>query len=77
MKKKILFTAAMLCMMISFHSCDKLSNCKVCQQNTYDDQSGSLLTQGSETEYCDAELIGIQATPDIHVGGRTTKWVCR
>jgi hypothetical protein len=77
MKRKILFTAGLICMMISFHSCDELSNCQVCQQNTYDNQSGDLINEGGETEYCDAELIAIKATPDVNVGGRTTKWECR
>lgn len=77
MKKKILFGAGLLCMLISFHSCDELTNCKVCQQNTYDDASGDLINEGSETEYCDAALIRIQATPDVTVLGKTTKWECR
>ncbi len=76
MKKKILFTAALLCMMISFHSCDKLSNCQVCKQVTRDSSSGNVISSGSEAEYCDAELIGIKATPPVTVGGQTTKWEC-
>jgi hypothetical protein len=35
------------------------------------------VTAGSETEYCDAELIAIEATPNSTLLGVTTKWVCR
>ncbi|HEX2967989.1 MAG TPA: hypothetical protein VHO46_02710 [Bacteroidales bacterium] len=77
MKKKILLAAGLLCMCISFHSCDDLKDCEICQQNTYDNSSGDLLNEGSETEYCGAELVSIKATPDVNVGGRTTKWECR
>ncbi len=59
---------------LSFTSCQK--NCKVCQQNDYN-SGGILLKTGTETEYCDAALIGIEATPDVTVLGVTTKWVCR
>ena len=77
MKRKILLSAGLVCMMISFHSCDKLGSCQTCSQNIYDSSSGSLITQGSDAEYCDAELVGIKATPPVTVGGKTTKWVCR
>jgi hypothetical protein len=76
MKKKILFAAFLLSMMISFDSCE-LDTCKVCQQNTYDDNSGALVSSGSETEYCGASLVRIEATPDVTVLGKTTKWECR
>ena len=59
-------------MTISF----KTSTCKTCQQNTYDSY-GNLLTAGSETEYCGATLIQIEATPAVTLLGVTTKWVCR
>jgi hypothetical protein len=59
-------------MTISF----KTSTCKTCQQNTYD-SGGNLLTAGSETEYCGATLIQIEATQPVTVLGVTTKWVCR
>lgn len=76
MKRKFVFAAGLFMMIFTFNSCDELSNCKVCQQNSYN-SSGGLITAGSETEYCDAELIAIQATPDATVGGVTTKWECR
>jgi len=74
MKKVILFAAIFLIMSVSFTSCSK--NCKVCQQNTYN-SSGTLLTSGTDTEYCGAELLVIENTADVTVGGTTTKWVCR
>jgi hypothetical protein len=74
MKRKLMYAAAFVLIALSFPSCQK--NCKVCQQNTYD-SGGTLLTTGSDTEYCDAYLLGIEATKDVTVAGVTTKWVCR
>lgn len=74
MKRKLMLAACFVFIALSFTSCQ--NNCKVCQQNTYD-SGGNLLTTGSDTEYCDAALLGIEATKDVTVGGVTTKWVCR
>lgn len=63
-------------MLVSIDSCDQLTSCKVCKQNTYN-SSGDLITQGTETEYCDAALIRIEATQPVTVLGVTTKWECR
>lgn len=76
MKRKLLFAFGLLLIAWSFTSCEDLKSCKVCQQNTYD-SSGTLLTEGSETEYCDAALVRIEATKDVTVLGVTTKWECR
>ena len=70
-----MYAAGFVFIALSFSSCQK--NCKVCQQNTYKESDGSLLTTGSETEYCDLALITIEATRDITVAGVTTRWVCR
>jgi hypothetical protein len=74
MKRKFMYAAGFLLLAIATSTCTK--NCKVCQQNTYD-SNNTLLTSGSETEYCDASLLRIEATPDVTVLGTTTKWVCR
>ncbi len=76
MKRKLLYVAGFVFMLLAVDSCDTLKNCKVCAQNTYDN-SNALITSGSETDYCDAELIKIKATPPVTVLGVTTKWVCR
>jgi hypothetical protein len=76
MKKKILFAAFLLSMVVSFDACE-LDTCKVCQQNTYDANTGALITSGSESEYCGASLVRVEATQDITVLGKTTKWECR
>lgn len=76
MKRKLCYVTGFLFMVSSFNSCGLIKNCKICQQNTYN-SSNVLITAGSETEYCDAELVTIQATKDVTVGGITTKWVCR
>ena len=74
MKRKLLYAAGFILISLSVTTCTK--NCKVCSQNTYN-SGGTLLTTGSDTEYCDAELIGIEATPSTTLLGVTTKWVCR
>jgi hypothetical protein len=74
MKRKLLLAAGFILIASSFNSCTK--KCKSCQQNTYNSQ-GTLLTAGSLTEYCDASLIRIEATPDVTVLGITTRWVCK
>jgi hypothetical protein len=74
MKRIIMYAAGFVFFAVAFNSCT--NSCKVCQQNTYN-SSGTLLTSGSETEYCDAALLRIESTPDVTVGGVTTKWVCR
>jgi hypothetical protein len=74
MKKILLYAAGFIFVTVSFTSCTK--NCKVCQQNTYN-SGGTLLTSGTDQEYCDVELLGIENTKDVTIGGVTTKWVCR
>jgi hypothetical protein len=74
MKRKLLYAAGFVFIALSINSCSK--NCKTCQENTYD-SGGTLLTAGSETEYCDASLLRVENTPDVTVLGITTKWVCR
>jgi hypothetical protein len=69
-----MYAAGFVLIALSVTTCTK--NCKVCQQNTYN-SGGTLLTTGSDTQYCDAELIAIQATKDVTINGVTTKWVCR
>jgi hypothetical protein len=76
MKRKIFYATGFFFIVFAFNSCDAIKNCKICQQNTYN-STGGLITAGSETEYCDADLIRIQATPDVTVLGVTTKWKCR
>jgi hypothetical protein len=74
MKRKFLYAAGIIFIAMSIGSCEK--NCKVCQQNTYDSQN-NLLTSGTETEYCDVALLGIEATKAVTTAGVTTRWVCR
>lgn len=77
MKRFLILAAGFILISISFTSCEGLlGNCKICQQNTYN-SSGTLITEGQETEYCDDALLRIEATPPVTVLGVTTKWVCR
>jgi hypothetical protein len=77
MKRKLFYATGFVFMVFAFTSCDAVTSCKICQQNTYNATSGALLTAGTEQEYCDAELLRIEATPDVTVLGVTSKWQCR
>ena len=74
MKKKIFYILSLLIIASLFTRCEGFGNCKVCRLNTYED--GNLILSASEAEYCDAELIGIQARPDIINGSTVSKWEC-
>jgi hypothetical protein len=74
MKRKLMYAAGFICLVLSFSSCEK--TCKVCQENTYD-ANNKLITQGNDTEYCGVDLIAIEAKTSVTVGSVTTKWVCR
>ncbi len=50
--------------------------CKTCAQKKYD-SSGNLISEGSDAEYCDSELLKIESTPNVVILGVTYKWICR
>jgi hypothetical protein len=75
MKTKLLFGAAFLFVAWTTTSCEVLSGCKVCKDVTY--ENGAVLFSGVETEYCGADLIAKEATPDVTVGTHTIKVECR
>jgi hypothetical protein len=77
MKRKLFYATGLILIAFAFTSCEAIKNCKICQQNTYNATTGALLTEGSETEYCDASLLRIEATPDATALGVTSKWICR
>lgn len=75
MKKRLIYAVALVVIASAFTGCEGLlNNCKICRLNTYDD--GNLILSSSEGEYCDAELISIQARPDVVVDGTVSKWEC-
>ncbi len=75
MKRKLLFGAAFLFVVWAATSCEALTDCKFCKNVTY--ENGVVVNEGSETEYCGADLIAKEATPDVTVGSLTTKVECR
>jgi hypothetical protein len=74
MKKKIIFGAFLLLLLVGAPACK--DTCSFCKAVTRD-SGGSVVTSGSETEYCGADLIAIKATPPVTIGGNTTKYECR
>jgi len=76
MIKKLIYLFSLLAISVAFTSCEGLlDNCKVCSLNTY--ENGALILEQSEAEYCDAELISIQAIPQETNGNLVTRWECK
>lgn len=76
MKRKLIYVAGFVMIAWSVTACESLfNNCKTCRQVTY--SSGNVTKEGSETVYCGADLVKIQAMPDATVGSTTVKWECR
>ncbi|HUV01431.1 MAG TPA: hypothetical protein VMW32_10745 [Bacteroidales bacterium] len=75
MKRKLFFGCTFLFLTWAFTSCEALNTCKICRQVTY--INGLVDQEGPETEYCDAKLIAIEATPDVINGNTRIAWECR
>ncbi|NSW93157.1 MAG: hypothetical protein HPY62_00435 [Bacteroidales bacterium] len=75
MRRKAVYILSLLLMTCLINSCEVLGNCKICRQVTYID--GKVDYEGPEAEYCDAELIAIEAKPDIINGNTRLSWECR
>jgi hypothetical protein len=73
MKKKLLFAAALVFITLAFTSCTK--TCKTCKQVAYVNGSWDHDIK-SDQEYCGAELLTIEATPDAPIGNEIVKWEC-
>ncbi len=73
MKKRIYFAIICGVLVFALNACS--DSCKTCTQTTYD-SGGTITDQGDPAEYCGVELISIEATPDVTIGGNTTRWEC-
>jgi hypothetical protein len=76
MKRNILLAITFIGMTVAFNSCEILGSCKICRQVTYN-LNGGVISEDPEAEYCDAELVAIEAKPDQPVGNTIIKWECR
>ena len=76
MQRKIIFAITFVLMTMAFNSCESLGTCKICRQVTYE-IGGGILSEGPETEYCDAALIAIEAKDDVIIGNTRISWECR
>jgi hypothetical protein len=76
MKRRILYGAAFLLLVVGAPSCEGISDCKVCRMVTTDSSNGQV-TYGFDTEYCGAALLAIQAKGPVTVGTKTTEYECR
>jgi hypothetical protein len=75
MKRQFLPGATILFIAWAATSCEVISGCKKCKDVTY--ENGAVINSGAETEYCGADLIAKEATPDATVGRLTVKVECR
>jgi hypothetical protein len=72
--RKVLYALFFLLVTISFTGCEGFGNCKICRLNLI--ENGSVIGSLNEAEYCDTELIAVQATPNEVVNGVTHSWEC-
>lgn len=72
--RKVLYALFFLLVTISFTGCEGFGSCKVCRLNLI--ENGAVIGSLNEAEYCDTELIGIQATPNEVINGVTHSWEC-
>jgi len=75
-KRRLLFAGAFAILAWAVTSCEALKTCKVCKQVTYEKPGLNILEEGDAQEYCDADLIVIQNTPDVDLPNTITKWEC-
>jgi hypothetical protein len=78
MKRKFIFGATLLFLAWAATSCKSLTDCQLCKIVTRTG-SGSLVSSGSDTEYCGTDLIAFKAAnPTITnpVTGNITKVEC-
>jgi hypothetical protein len=75
MKKKVFYLLCLVGIACSINSCDALSNnCKNCKIVYY---NGTVRDhEDSASQYCGADLVAIQATPNTTIGSLTAKWEC-
>jgi hypothetical protein len=76
MIKGIISVIAFVLIAFGLSSCEGLfGNCKVCSLNYY--ENGAMINSVSEAEYCDTDLIAIEAIADEDMGGGVVaKWEC-
>jgi hypothetical protein len=72
MKRKIIIAGAFILFSLVLTSCEP--KCKTCKIVTYIDEVYDSELPGYE--YCDLELIGIEATPDVINGNMRTTYEC-
>lgn len=75
MKRVLLFGASFVFMACTVTSCESLGDCKTCKQVYY--LNNAVDHEGSEAEYCGAELTSIEKLGTITVGEYKAKWECR
>lgn len=76
MKRNLIIVTLFIIMTLSINSCEMLGTCKVCREVTYE-VGGGVISEGPETEYCDASLVAIEAKDDVIIGNKRYSWECR
>jgi hypothetical protein len=72
MKRKLIIAGVFVLFSLTFTSCEK--TCKNCKIVTYID--GVYDSELDTNQYCGAELIVIQNTPDVINGNMRTTYEC-
>jgi hypothetical protein len=73
MKKLIIISVSILLTAFIYTACTK--DCKNCRAVTKDG-SGTVIDNGTASEYCDTALDEKESAEPSTVGNNTTTWVC-
>lgn len=74
MKKLTLLFAGLFLTGFLLSSCTE--ECKNCKTVTTDSTSGSVVSEGTSSEYCEEELDAVENEAPATVGNNTSRWVC-
>ena len=77
MNRKVLFGIFLFLLACALTSCEDLMQCKKCKMVSTNLRTGDVTEDLTETEYCGATLITVEATPPITDGDVKTEYVCR
>jgi hypothetical protein len=74
MKKLIIIALSIFLSAFIWTACQK--DCKDCKAVTTNNSDGSVVQNGSSSEYCDTALDDKENAEPVNDGSTTTKWVC-
>ncbi len=74
MKKVLIISLSVLFTAFIWTACQK--DCKNCHAQTTNNSDGSVVQEGTSSEYCDTALDDKENAEPVNDGSTTTKWIC-